>query len=53
MRALNKLNMERRKKLKRLLQEEKNKNLEIKRKYFKKFHFKAFFFCFSLFLKKK
>ena len=44
-RRINKLNMDRRRKLKKLFQEEKNKNLEIKRRYFKKFHFKAFFFA--------
>jgi len=44
-RRINKLNMDRRRKLKKLFQEEKNRNLEIKRKYFKKFHFKAFFFA--------
>ena len=45
MRKMNKLNMERRKKLKKLLQEEKQQNLDIKRRYFKIYHFKAFFFA--------
>ena len=42
--------MERRKKLKKLLQDEKKQKLEIKREYFKRFHFRAHFL--SLFANK-
>ena len=44
MRKMNKINMNRRKKLKKLLQDERKQNLEIKREYFKRYHFKVFFF---------
>jgi hypothetical protein len=44
-RKMNKLNMERRKKLKKLLQDEKKLKLDIKREYFKKYHFRVFFFA--------
>ena len=44
MRKMNKINMNRRKKLKKLLQDERKQNLEIKRHYFKKFHFRVIFF---------
>lgn len=44
MRKMNKINMNRRKKLKKLLLDERKQNLEIKRQYFKKFHFRVFFF---------
>ena len=48
MKKLNKLNMERRKKLRKLLQEEKKQKLDIKREYFKKYHFRVFFFASNL-----
>ena len=49
---MNKLNMERRKKLKKLLRDEKKQQLDIKREYFKKYHFRVFFFA-SHIMKKK
>ena len=53
MRKINKLNMERRKKLKKLLQEEKQQNLDIKRRYFKIYHFKVFFFASHIMTRKR
>ena len=41
---INKINQNRRKKLKRLLEDEKKQKLQLKRIYFKRFHFKALFF---------
>ena len=42
---MNKKNQDRRKKLKKLLEEEKKQKLQIKRLYFQRFHFRAYFFA--------